>query len=150
MSTHPVEYSKTNMALTTVHKEIEFGVGDKIKVFQRIREGQKDRVQSFEGIVISVRGESENKSFTVRKIGAGAVGIERIFPVASPTIEKIEVARRGTKGVRHAKLYYIRGLAKREIEKIYSRAARKSVTKAQVPKEKKSRAKVRKTSVKTA
>ena len=114
------------MALIIVHKGVEFGVGDKIKVSQRIREGQKDRVQSFEGIVISVRGAAENKSFTVRKIGAGAVGVERIFPLASPTLEKIEVARRGTKGVRHAKLYYIRGMAKREIEKIYSRAARKN------------------------
>lgn len=113
------------MALFASHKETQFGVGDRIRVIQKIKEGERTRSYSFEGMVLGIKGRDVNRSFTVRRIGAGQIGIERIYPLASPTIEKIEVLRRGKEGVRHAKLYYSRDKSKKEIEKIFSRAARK-------------------------
>lgn len=113
------------MALLAVHNNTTFGVGDAVKVTQKIKEGEKTRTQVFEGMVIGIKGRDENKSMTVRRIGAGQIGIERIFPVASPTIEKIDVVRKGVGGVRHAKLYMLRNKSRREIEKIYARAAKK-------------------------
>lgn len=83
-----------------------FAVGDTVVVFQKIQEEKKMRTQPFEGIVIGIKGRDENKSFTVRKIGAGGIGVERIWPINSPWIEKIEVKRKGK--VRRAKLYYLR------------------------------------------
>ena len=82
-----------------------FGPGDTIKVHQRVVEGDKQRIQVFEGVVISRRGSRTNASFTVRKVSYG-IGVERIFPLHSPNIEKIEVTRAGK--VRRAKLYYLR------------------------------------------
>jgi large subunit ribosomal protein L19 len=82
-----------------------FGPGDTVRVHQRVVEGQKQRIQVFEGVVISRRGSLSNASFTVRKVSYG-VGVERIFPLHSPNIEKIEVTRHGK--VRRAKLYYLR------------------------------------------
>ena len=114
------------MALELTIKETTFGVGDKVKILQKIHEGKKSRSQTFEGMVLSIRGEGDNKTFLVRRIGAAQVGIERIFPANLPTIEKIEVLKKGTRGVTRAKLFYTRGLAKREIDKIYTRAARRS------------------------
>jgi large subunit ribosomal protein L19 len=118
------------MAIQTTHKDTQFGVGDVIKISQRIKEGEKERTQAFEGMVISIKGREENKSFTVRKIGSQQVGIERIFPLLSPTIEKIEVVRKGMSGIRRAKLFYTRNKSKREIEKIYSRANERNRAKA--------------------
>ena len=109
------------MALTAILKDVEFGVGDKIKLSQKIKEGEKERTQIFEGLVISIRGRDVNKSFTIRKIGAGGIGVERIFPLASPTLEKISIVKKGGAGIKRAKLYYVRRKAPREIEKIYSR-----------------------------
>lgn len=84
----------------------EFVPGDTINVHVKIKEGNKERVQQFEGIVIQRRGSNtRGETFTVRKISNG-VGVERIFPVYSPHIAKIEVKRKGT--VRRAKLYYLR------------------------------------------
>ena len=82
-----------------------FSVGDTVKVFFKIVEGTTERIQSFEGIVIAKNNSGIRKTFTVRKISYG-VGVERIFPMHSPRIEKIEVVRRGR--VRRAKLYYLR------------------------------------------
>ena len=82
-----------------------FSVGDTVKVFFKIVEGTTERVQVFEGIVIAKNNSGVRKTFTVRKISYG-VGVERIFPMHSPRIEKIEVVRRGR--VRGAKLYYLR------------------------------------------
>ena len=82
-----------------------FDSGDTIKVHQRVTEGNKQRIQIFEGVVIGRRGSRSNASFTVRKISQG-VGVERVFPTHSPNIEKIEVTRHGK--VRRAKLYYLR------------------------------------------
>ena len=82
-----------------------FGPGDTIRVMVRVREGDKERLQAFEGIVISKRGGGISENFTVRKVSAG-VGVERIFPIHSPSIATVDVVRRGR--VRRAKLYYLR------------------------------------------
>ena len=95
--------------------------GDTVKVFVRIVEGNKERTQAFEGIIIKKRGSGVGKTITVRKTFQG-VGVERVFPVYSPRIEKISVLRRGD--VRRAKLYYLRelsGKATRIKEKIEKR-----------------------------
>ncbi len=82
-----------------------FNVGDTVKVHVKIKEGNRERIQVFEGIVIKKQGESNRETFTVRKISYG-VGVERTFPVHSPKIDKIEVTRKGK--VRRAKLFYLR------------------------------------------
>jgi len=84
----------------------DFNVGDTIRVSVKVVEGDKERIQPFDGVVIARRGGSTRETFTVRKISFG-VGVERIFPLLSPNIDKIEVLKRGS--VRRAKLYYIRG-----------------------------------------
>ena len=83
----------------------EFNVGDNVKVHYRIKEGNRERIQVFQGDVIRRQGASVRETFTVRKISF-AIGVERTFPVHSPKIEKIEVTRKGD--VRRAKLYYLR------------------------------------------
>jgi large subunit ribosomal protein L19 len=85
----------------------DFRPGDTVKVHVKVREGSKERIQLFQGVVISRRGGGTRESFTVRKISA-SIGVERIFPLHSPTIERIEVVRQGK--VRRAKLYYLRKL----------------------------------------
>lgn len=85
-----------------------FKAGDTVKVHVKIVEGEKQRIQIFEGLVIKIRGGGTAASFTVRKISYG-VGVERVFPFHAPTVEKIEVVRRGR--VRRAKLYYLRDLS---------------------------------------
>ena len=86
----------------------EFRPGDTVKVHLKVIEGDKERTQVFQGIVISIRGSGLSRTFTVRKIASGGVGVERIFPIHSPAVEKIEVVRKGK--VRKAKLYYLRGI----------------------------------------
>lgn len=83
----------------------EFQPGDTVRVNVRIKEGERERVQAYEGVVIARSGQGVMESFTVRKISFGE-GVERVFPVLSPMIESIEVKRRGV--VRRAKLYYLR------------------------------------------
>lgn len=85
----------------------EFRSGDTVKVHVRVIEGDKERIQVFQGVVIARRGGGSRETFTVRKI-SGGVGVERIFPLHSPVVDKIEVVRRGK--VRRAKLYYLRAL----------------------------------------
>lgn len=114
------------MALKATYDETKFGVGDEVRVLQKIKEGKRVRTQAFEGMVIGIKGHGEGKSFTVRRIGAAQVGIERIFPLNTPTIESIQVKRKGGSGVRRAKLYYTRDKHMREIENIYARDKRKN------------------------
>ena len=86
----------------------KFNPGDHIRVQVRVIEGDKERLQSFEGDVISVRGSGVNRTFTVRKMSSG-VGVERIFPFNSPKIAKVELLKEGD--VRKAKLFYLRNLS---------------------------------------
>jgi large subunit ribosomal protein L19 len=86
---------------------VDFKTGDTVRVHVKIVEGDKERVQIFQGTVISRRGSGASASFTVRKVSAG-VGVERVFPVHSPNISKIQVLKKGK--VRRSKLYYLRGL----------------------------------------
>lgn len=88
-----------------------FRVGDTIKVHTRVKEGEKERVQVFAGLVIAKKGRGLNAQFTVRRISYGE-GVERIFPLHSPIIEKIQVEKQGD--VRRAKLYYLRGIEGRD------------------------------------
>ncbi len=85
----------------------QFGPGDTVKVHAKIVEGNRERIQIFEGVVIARQGSGVREMFTVRRISYG-VGVERMFPVHSPRVDKIEVVRRGA--VRRAKLYYLRKL----------------------------------------
>jgi large subunit ribosomal protein L19 len=84
-----------------------FTAGDTVNVHYRVREGEKERIQQYEGVVLAERGNGPNRTFTVRKM-SGSVGVERIFPFNSPFIAKIEVKKRGK--VRRSKLFYLREL----------------------------------------
>ena len=95
--------------ISTQINEQNIHIGDTIRVHSKVVEGEKTRIQVFEGILISLRGRGENKTFTVRKIGAGGIGVERIWPLNSNSIVKIEVKKKATK-VRRSKLYYLRNL----------------------------------------
>jgi large subunit ribosomal protein L19 len=85
----------------------EFGAGDTITVFYEIREGEKVRTQFFRGVVLQRRGTGSSETFTIRKM-SGTVGVERIFPVNLPALQKVEVNKRGK--VRRARIFYFRGL----------------------------------------
>jgi large subunit ribosomal protein L19 len=85
----------------------EFAPGDTLRVLYRVKEGEKERIQAFEGVCLGRRGGGMGETFTVRKIAAG-IGVERVFPLNSPFVKGIEVVRKGR--VRRAKLYYLRGL----------------------------------------
>lgn len=90
-----VKYNDTNIS-----------VGDTVRVHQKIQEGDKTRTQIFEGAVIAIQNRGTGRSFTVRKIAAGGIGVERIFPLHSPMIENVELKQAGK--VRRAKLFYLR------------------------------------------
>jgi large subunit ribosomal protein L19 len=99
---------KEQMAKLSANKEIpDFAPGDTVLVNVKVTEGERTRVQAYEGVCIGRAGAGLNENFTVRKISYGE-GVERVFPLYSPTVESIKVVRRGT--VRRAKLYYLRGL----------------------------------------
>jgi large subunit ribosomal protein L19 len=121
----------TNIA---VWNDVPFHVGDTVRVHYKLIEHEKVagktkrevkevtrvRTQAFEGIVIAIKGSGANCMFTVRKIGAGAIGIERIFPLVSPWIKKLEVKKTGQ--VRRAKLYYLREKQGKEASKVNEEA----------------------------
>jgi large subunit ribosomal protein L19 len=99
-----------------------FGVGDTVKVFVKVVEGDKERIQPFQGVVIGKKGTGTRETFMVRKVSFG-VGVERIFPVCSPSVDRVEIVKRGR--VRQAKLYYLRekkGKAAKIKEKEFSTA----------------------------
>ena len=96
-------------------RNLDFRAGDTVRVWQRVKEGDKTRIQAFEGLVISRKhGKEPGATFTVRKV-SGGVGVERTFPLYLPTIEKIEIVRRAK--ARRAKLYYVRRKAAKEIRR---------------------------------
>lgn len=88
-------------------QSINFAPGDIIKVYQKIREGEKTRTQVFKGIVLGIRGRGENKMFTVQKM-VGQISVERIWPINSPMIEKIEIDAHPRKRIRRAKLNHLK------------------------------------------
>jgi len=102
----------------------DFRPGDTVKVFYKIIEGEKERIQPYEGIVISKKGAGSSKTFTVRKIGVDGVGVERIFPLYSPSISRLEVTRMGK--ARRAKLYYLRQKKGREATRVKERKPKAS------------------------
>ena len=85
----------------------QFAPGDTVRVLYRVREGEKERIQAFEGVCIGRKSSGISDTFTIRKISSG-IGVERVFPLHAPTVKGVEVIRRGR--VRRAKLYYLRGL----------------------------------------
>lgn len=89
-------------------KVADFNIGDTVRVYVKVVEGDKERIQAYEGVVIARKNGSIRETFTVRRISFG-VGVERTFPVHSPRIDRVEVVRRGK--VRRAKLYYVRKLS---------------------------------------
>jgi len=96
-----------NAFVVETKEQPQFKAGDTITVHYKIREGSKERIQNYRGVVIQVKGEGVTKTFTVRKM-SGSIGVERIFPLFSPFIDLIEVNKKGS--VRRAKLYYLRAL----------------------------------------
>lgn len=106
-----------------------FRVGDQVRVHVRIKEGEKERVQVFEGVVIALRRANNRGSFTVRKVSYG-IGIERVFPLHTPSIEKVDVVTHGK--VRRARLFYLRGrrgkaarLKERDMRQVVAKEARR-------------------------
>lgn len=95
--------------ISVKYGETNLHIGDTIKVHSKVIEGNKSRIQVFEGILIRLQGRDVNKTFTVRKIGAAGVGVERAWPLDSNSIVKIEVQKKGS-GVRRSKLFYLRDL----------------------------------------
>ena len=101
------ELDREEMARVSEGKEIpEFGPGDTLRIDVRVKEGERERLQAFEGVCIARKNDGINSNFTVRKISYGE-GVERVFPLYSPNVAQITVVRRGR--VRRAKLYYLRG-----------------------------------------
>ncbi len=116
----------------------EFGAGDTVRVNVRIKEGDRERIQAYEGVVIGRSGGGLNESFTVRKVSFGE-GVERVFPLYSPVVDSIEVKRRGV--VRRAKLYYLRErsgksarIAERQMVRTPKAAADTAPAKTEAPK----------------
>lgn len=116
--------------LLAARKVPEFRPGDTVRVNVKIKEGERERVQAYEGVCIARQGQGVDESFTVRKISFGE-GVERVFPILSPNIDSIEVKRRGV--VRRAKLYYLRdrrGKSARIAERQMSAASKDEPTEA--------------------
>lgn len=105
-STEEKEKKQKKAAEPQEKKMDDFKVGDTIKVGVKVKEGEKERIQFFEGVVIAKRGRGQNKTFTVRRIGSGGVGIERIWLLGSPIIHSLKVTKKGK--FTKAKLYYLR------------------------------------------
>jgi large subunit ribosomal protein L19 len=109
------------MAQYFQYQDQTVAVGDTVRIHQRILEEKRSRIQVFEGVVIAIRGQGNGKSFIVRKIAVGGIGVEKIFPVMLPSIEKIEVKRKGQ--INRSKLYYLRD----RIGKAASKVKEKSI-----------------------
>jgi large subunit ribosomal protein L19 len=108
------------MAQFFTYQDQNISVGDTVQVHQEISEGDKKRIQLFEGIVVAVRNAGLSKSFTVRKVATGGVGVEKIMPVLMPSIKKIVVKRHGE--IQRAKLYYLRDKIGKAATRVKERA----------------------------
>lgn len=105
--------------MLSANPKYDFRVGDTIDVGFKIKEGERERVQHFTGVVIAMKGKEESRTFTVRKIGANQIGVERIFPLYSPLIDSVDIVKKGK--VRRAKLYYLRGRSGKRALKVKDR-----------------------------
>lgn len=110
------------------YNDTKIATGDTVRVHQEVAEGDKTRIQIFEGIVIAIKGRENNKSFTVRKMAANNVGAEKIFPVMLPSIKNIEVKRKGH--VRRSKLYYLRDRVGKAATRIREKSTNNGTEKA--------------------
>jgi len=115
------------MAQHFKYKDQNISVGDTIRVHQEITEGGKKRVQVFEGIVIAIKNRQNNRSFTVRKIAANSIGVEKIFPAKLPSIKNIEIKRQGQ--VRRSKLYYLRDRIGKQATRVREKNSKSKATK---------------------
>ena len=97
---------------TNQKPKLQISAGDLVKVNAKVKEGGKERAQAFEGTIIGVRGTGSSRTFTVRKIGAGGIGVERIWPVESPTIADLKIIKKRPQ--KRAKIYYLRKLKGKE------------------------------------
>jgi large subunit ribosomal protein L19 len=104
------------MAISATIKETLVHVGDIVRIHYKVLEGEKERIQIYEGLVIGIRGRGESQTYTVRKLAVGNIGVERIFPSFSPWVAKVEVKKKGT--VRRAKLTYVREQSQRRVAQI--------------------------------
>lgn len=104
------------MANSATINSVLFHVGDLVRIHQKVLEGDKERIQIYEGLVIAIKGRGDNRMFTVRKIASNNIGVERIFPLNSPWIAKIDVKKTGS--VRRAKLTYVRLQSNRQVAAI--------------------------------
>lgn len=114
------------MAKFFTHSDLIITVGDTIKVHQEVLEGDKKRIQGFEGLVLAVNNRGAGQSFTVRKIATGGIGVEKIFPVQLPSITKIEIKRTGL--VKRGKLYYLRERVGKQAIKVKEKKSLASAT----------------------
>lgn len=108
------------MANQLTHNDVTFQVGDTVRVHQSIKEGEKSRIQIFEGVVMAVH-KKDDPTFVVRKIASNSVGVEKIFPLYAPVVTKVEVKK--TSFTRRAKLYYLRDLIGKAATKIRTKKA---------------------------
>lgn len=116
------------MAQSFTYQDQQISVGDTIRVHQTVVEADKKRTQVFEGIVIAIKNRGNNKSFTVRKIAANNVGVEKIFPVNLPSINQIELKRQGQ--VRRSKLYYLRERTGKQATRIKEKGSQSKTKKS--------------------
>jgi len=103
------------MSLFITHNDQKFFVGDTVKVNYKIKEKDKERIQAFDGIILAIKGQGENKNFTVQKLASADVRVERIFPINSPWIDSIKRLRGPKRKIRRSKLYFLRDPKARKI-----------------------------------
>ncbi len=116
------------MANSFLYKETRYKVGDTVEIDYKLKEGDKERIQIFKGIILGVKGDSEaNKMFTVRKISKTGTGIEKIIPVLSPYIAKMVLVKKSS--FQKAKLYFVRGLTEQEVRTKLYQVKKKVVSK---------------------
>ena len=119
------------MAKYFSYQDIQISTGDTVRVHQEISEGDKKRVQIFEGLVIAIKNRGQGQSFTVRKIASNGIGVEKIYPIHMPSIKKIEVKSKGK--VSRSKLYYLRDRVGKQASKVKEQvrtSTKKAVSKA--------------------
>jgi len=116
------------MANSFLYKETKYKVGDTVSIDYKLKEGDKERIQIFKGIITKVRGDSEaNRMFTVRKISKDGIGVEKVIPLSSPYIAKMELVKKSS--YQKAKLYFIKNLTEQEVRTKLYQVKKKVVTK---------------------